>query len=145
MDTIKDRLKAFIKSQNMRVSQFEKRCGLCNAYVNNIKTGIGGDKLESIKNEFPLLNTRWLMTGEGDMLLPLTTNTHNIAGDQINAASVVKSSFEGEWLVKMYEDLRAKDQATIWELKKALYASEYKCKALQDELAALQNKAAKNG
>lgn len=85
------------------------------------------------------------MTGEGDMLLPLTTNTHNIAGDQINAASVVKSSFEGEWLVKMYEDLRAKDQATIWELKKALYASEYKCKALQAELEALQHKAANNG
>lgn len=145
MEKVADRLRTYLAHKHIKISHFEQKCGLCNGYVNSIKRGIGGEKLERIKAEYPDLNTYWLMTGEGDMLLPMTTNTHNIAGDQINAASVVKSSFEGEWLVKMYEDLRAKDQATIWELKKALYASEYKCKALQDELAALQHKAAKNG
>lgn len=66
--TIKDRLKAFIKSQGIGQGKFESTCGLSNGYVNNIRRSIQPDKLQKIALSFPQLNTGWLMTGEGEML-----------------------------------------------------------------------------
>lgn len=66
--TIKDRLKLFIKTQGIGQGKFEVKCGLSNGYVNNIRQSIQPDKLQKIALAFPNLNTGWLMTGEGEML-----------------------------------------------------------------------------
>lgn len=66
--TIKARLYAFIESQNLSVREFERLCGLSNAYVSNIRSSIQPDKLQKIALRFPVLNKGWLMTGEGTML-----------------------------------------------------------------------------
>lgn len=65
---VKDRLMLFIKSQGVSVNKFEKMCGFSTGYVANMRKSLQPDKLMSIVQNFPLLNTGWLMTGEGQML-----------------------------------------------------------------------------
>ena len=72
--TVKERLKEFIKHENMGQGRFEKSCGLSNGYVNNIRRSIQPDKLQKIARCYPHLNTGWLMTGEGEMLKPVFAN-----------------------------------------------------------------------
>ena len=64
---VKQRLLTFIAYQGIAVSEFEKRCGLANAYVQNIKQTILPDKLNAILNQYPTLNCDWLFTGRGRM------------------------------------------------------------------------------
>lgn len=66
--TIKDRLKIFVKYKGLGQGKFEAKCGLSNGYINNIRQSILPDKLQKIALQFPDLNTGWLMTGEGEML-----------------------------------------------------------------------------
>lgn len=67
-ETIKERLISFIKSLGIGQGKFESQCGLANGYVNNIRRSITPEKLQQIALCFPMLNTGWLMTGEGEML-----------------------------------------------------------------------------
>lgn len=67
--TTKERLKLFIKTQNMTVSEFEKAIKVSNGYVNSITKSIPPDKLSLIVDNFPLINIYWLLLGKGDMLL----------------------------------------------------------------------------
>lgn len=66
---MKDRLKAFIARMGLNVRTFEKMCGRPNGYVNSLNGSISTRVLGEIASAFPTLNTQWLMTGEGDMIL----------------------------------------------------------------------------
>lgn len=66
--TIKDRLISFIQYLKIGQRKFEHACGLANGYVNNIRRSVSPEKLQIIAQQFPELNTGWLMTGEGEML-----------------------------------------------------------------------------
>lgn len=66
---MKERLLEFVRYTGMPVYQFEKLCGLSNAYIKNMSKGIGADKLEHILNKFPELSKQWLLYGEGSMLV----------------------------------------------------------------------------
>lgn len=66
--SVKERLIEFIKYKNIGQAAFEKRVGLSNGYVNNIKKSIGEDILQKIVLQFPELNDIWLILGKGDML-----------------------------------------------------------------------------
>lgn len=68
MCTVKERLVAFIKEKGLSQSRFEKSVGLSNGFVNNISKGIGADKLQKILCVYPDLSTKWLLTGEGEMI-----------------------------------------------------------------------------
>lgn len=70
--SVKERIKKFVLYKNLSMRKFESVCGLSNGYVNNIKSSIQPDKMESISLQFPDLNTGWLMTGEGEMLKSLS-------------------------------------------------------------------------
>lgn len=76
-ETVIDRLKQFIyyskkKGYVKSISSFEAMCGISNGYVNNIshgkKKGIGSENIARIALKFPMLNVRWLCTGEGNMV-----------------------------------------------------------------------------
>ena len=67
-ETVKQRLISFIKYKGLNVKRFETLIGVSNGFVNNISRSIGAEKLYNISNEFPDLNTAWLLTGEGEML-----------------------------------------------------------------------------
>jgi hypothetical protein len=66
--SVKERLKKFIEYLKIGQGAFEKKVGLSNGYVNNIRKSIQPEKLQSIVRQYPELNAGWLMTGEGDML-----------------------------------------------------------------------------
>lgn len=68
--TVKQRLVEFIAALNITQAEFQRRCNLSSGYINNMVNGIGAAKLDQILSEYPLLNAKWLLTGEGEMLKP---------------------------------------------------------------------------
>ena len=68
--TTKERLKLFIQTQNLSVSEFEKSIKVSNGYVNSITKSIQPDKLSLIVDKYPLINIYWLLLGKGEMLIP---------------------------------------------------------------------------
>ena len=68
--TTKERLKLFIQTQNLSISEFEKSIKVSNGYVNSITKSIQPDKLSLIVDKYPLINIYWLLLGKGDTLLP---------------------------------------------------------------------------
>lgn len=67
-ESIKDRLKTFIKHKGISIRAFEAKCGFSYGFVGNMRNSMQPDKVMKIAHQFPELNTGWLMTGEGDML-----------------------------------------------------------------------------
>lgn len=65
---VKKRLLTFIAYTGQSVSEFDRSCGLANAYVRNIKQTIMPGKLNAILRQYPELNCDWLLTGRGKML-----------------------------------------------------------------------------
>lgn len=66
---LKSRVKQYCQHAGITISAFERRAGLSNGYFNQVKGEPGASKLSNIKNAFPDLNTEWLLTGEGQMLI----------------------------------------------------------------------------
>lgn len=75
MNTLKERIKMFCDRQKLQVSHFEKKCGLVNGYVNNIRKSVSAEKLEMILSAYPMLNRKWLLSGDGFMLVNDTAET----------------------------------------------------------------------
>ncbi|OFY39468.1 MAG: hypothetical protein A2X18_05075 [Bacteroidetes bacterium GWF2_40_14] len=67
--SVKERIKFFLEYKELSQSAFEKRCGLSNGYVNNIRKSISDNILQKVALTFPELNPVWLRMGEGSMLL----------------------------------------------------------------------------
>ena len=66
---IKDRLKLFLSEKNISEGKFEKLVGVSNGFVTKVGDSIRTVNLSKIKEKYPELNTTWLLTGEGDMLV----------------------------------------------------------------------------
>lgn len=91
--TIKARLLSFIAFLGIGQAKFEKKCGLANGYVNNIRKSITPEKLQKIALQFPELNPGWLMTGEGEMIRSVVNAqaqqiTNSNVGGNHNSVSV---------------------------------------------------------
>lgn len=82
--SVKERLIDFITYKGLNKNAFESMCGLSSRYVSNITKMIGADKLRQISAVFPELNTEWLLSGNGSMLLPQSgqpiISQHNVNG-----------------------------------------------------------------
>lgn len=76
--TVKERLKEFISYKGMSIRAFEAKCGLSYGYIANIRVSIQPDKVTNIAEQFPDLNTGWLLTGEGNMLKTLHEEGNNL-------------------------------------------------------------------
>jgi len=77
MTDIRSRLVQFIDNLGISIRAFEERCSLKRGNISNIAPGgaIGSDKLAKIFDAFPQLNTHWLITGKGNMLVePVNQN-----------------------------------------------------------------------
>lgn len=79
--TVKQRLIAFINFLGISQAEFQRRCNMASGFINNINKSIGTKTLMKIESEYPQLNTRWLITGQG----PMTTS----------APGVVQNNFSG--------------------------------------------------
>lgn len=64
-------------------SSFEAHCGLSNRYIYQLKHAgngnIGSDKIALVVAKFPMLNVRWLCTGEGYMIIDDESMNKNIS------------------------------------------------------------------
>ena len=114
--TVKQRLIEFLKYMKIGQSKFEKRIGAGNGFVNNIVKSIGTEKLQSIKREFPELNTEWLLYGAGEMLNTRQTITgdHNTQiaghGNNINSSEDLSKALDE---IAEHRKLLAKSQEQI--------------------------------
>ncbi|MGJ1329369.1 hypothetical protein [Sphingobacterium multivorum] len=66
--SVKERLKIFIKQENLNISDFERSIKASNGYVNSISKSIGLDKLNTLIENYPKINLEWLITGKGEMI-----------------------------------------------------------------------------
>lgn len=83
---IKDRFDAFIKHKGLSRRKFQEKIEVSNSYIQNISKGISNDVMNRISIQFPELNTNWLLTGIGEMLLS-DERTEKIITVQQNAIS----------------------------------------------------------
>lgn len=108
METVKDRLKHFIKTLGMSVNAFEKKWGTGKSYVNNISKGIGNEHLTNLCNLYPELNLNWLFTGKGSMLLSelenLSENKSNLAKQSENTPRLITHQDIQKLLIKQKEE-----------------------------------------
>lgn len=70
---VKERLISFIEYKGLSKNKFEQICGFSKRYVSNISVSLQPDKIERISLNFPDLNIGWLLTGEGEMIIPSTS------------------------------------------------------------------------
>ena len=68
--TVKQRLVTYLKFKRLGQNKFEAMAGLSNGYIANLKSTPGAEKLVKIFGAAPDLNRTWLLSGEGDMLIP---------------------------------------------------------------------------
>lgn len=69
MDSMKSRLKAFVRYSGLGETAFEKKTGLSNGLISNAGEGISSKSINKITLHYPELNTAWLIKGKGEMLL----------------------------------------------------------------------------
>lgn len=68
MNSVKERLIAYLEHIGINKSEFGRRIGVSSAFITSMRKSIQPDKIAAIQREFHDLNTEWLLTGEGDML-----------------------------------------------------------------------------
>lgn len=67
--TIRERIKEFIKYLNISEREFCRSIGVSPAYVQAVRNKINTATREAMEAAYPLLNTEWVLTGRGSMLL----------------------------------------------------------------------------
>lgn len=72
----KERLKKFIDFLGISPHRFNVTCGLSNSYTAAMKKGIGEDALTKIATTYPFLNTDWLISGDGEMIIDGVNNIY---------------------------------------------------------------------
>ena len=85
---IKERLLVFVNSLGVSRSEFERNSCLSNGYINNIREGMGADKVENVLRAYPQLNRNWLLTGNGEMLNPAYSNNKITMNGNENVSNI---------------------------------------------------------
>lgn len=68
-----DRLTKYLRQKAITAYSFERKCQIANGYLKKQVRGkgsIGSEILARIYQHYPDLNLLWLISGEGEMLLP---------------------------------------------------------------------------
>lgn len=76
--SVKERLKEYLKYEDISIITFEKSINASNGYVNSISKSIGIDKLDTIIENYPNLNIEWLLTGRSTMLKASLMSTETL-------------------------------------------------------------------
>ncbi len=82
MVTIGERLQTFIKSLNISKRKFDLSIGAANGYTSKVlknNGAMGSNFIEKVATVYPQLNLRWLIKGEGNMLVPHEKVENNLA------------------------------------------------------------------
>lgn len=80
----KARIRKYLRYKDIRDADFKKTTGLSNGYLKG--ESIQSNKLAIIGKHYLDLNLKWIITGEGEMLLPAKKITDNSTGTINNVA-----------------------------------------------------------
>lgn len=72
--TFKSRLLAFLKQSKISQVEFARALGVAPSYIGAMRKSVSTEKLRKIEALYPRLNMRWLMYGEGEMLVNADEN-----------------------------------------------------------------------
>lgn len=97
--TVKERIIIFINAIGITPSAFERRAKLSNGYLNQLRNSPSPSKITDIINAFPELNKNWLLTGEGEMLVPSQTTGNITSNDSTVAANIGGDNQQNSGLV----------------------------------------------
>ena len=86
---IKERLIEFMKYKDISVRKFCRTIGVSETYVNSMRNSMQPDKLRVLRETYPELSIRWMMTGEGEMLNKEGEMTQSERTKLINAGADV--------------------------------------------------------
>lgn len=118
---VNSRILEFVSAKGLSVAEFERLCGLSNGYVRKVKDSLGKRGLADILRRFPDLNSDWLLTGKGEMLLtnptqqPIISYTAGVPYynvDFIGGFDIVLNdqTINPEYLI----DFKLYNEATCW-------------------------------
>lgn len=79
---VRERIIQFISHKGITIQSFELKTGLSNGAVSKMGEGTRRSTLEKISNYYPELNSNWLLTGVGEMLLSDERNEKTITVNQ---------------------------------------------------------------
>lgn len=82
-ESVADRIRLYIKANNLKTKHFEQAAGLTNGYIRSLKTVPGSAKIEAILAAYPDLDREWLMTGKG--LAPVLIEEKVTAEERISS------------------------------------------------------------
>ena len=126
---VKQRVMEFIRYKRIPIAKFENLCGLSCGYIRNMRKGFGVEKLNNITKMFPELNPKWLLYGEGEMLVSETPTEEKI--EEIpNVAQAVAGCVDCRILQVRLEE----KQATIDSLRDQLDKAQDANRQLMDLL-----------
>ena len=139
--TIKDKIVAFLRLQNIKKSDFFEATGIqpSNFKGKNMLSQPGGDMLVKILTIYPELSAEWLMRGDGEMLrgsryakiVDSTSTQHSannineILDKQNTASGVLNRLFDS---LSEKEDILRKQAEEIGGLKERIKQLEYELK-----------------
>jgi hypothetical protein len=111
LNTSAERLMDFVVFSGLSKNAFEERCGLSSRYLSNVKGKIGKKVIDKVKEQFPELNTDYIIRGVGPMTLnsgSSVTQT-NVNGNNINNSTVNFAPQEPEPPTDLYELMEAEE------------------------------------
>lgn len=95
-----ERIKQFIESLDISVSEFERTCNLSNGAVAKMGENTRSSTIDKIISVYPNLNRTWLLTGDGNMLNSDTSQNGEQKAQYQTAERAV--SFDKKHVIKYY-------------------------------------------
>lgn len=92
MNSVKNRIMEMLDHFEIKPAAFEKKAGISNGYINNLKGSVGSDIIGRICAAFPDIEPLWLLIGEGEMLKNPVINQKIGRVDSIKAGTVAGPS-----------------------------------------------------
>ena len=114
LNTSAERLMDFVVFSGLSKNAFEERCGLSSRYLSNVKGKIGKKVIDKVKEQFPELNTDYIIRGVGPMTLNsgVSVTQNNVNGNNINNSTVnlaPQTETESDTQTDLYELMEAEE------------------------------------
>lgn len=108
MQTLKDRLDAFLSYKELSQAKFADIVGLSTGFANNVGDSISTKSLNKIIKAFPDLNPLWLTEGEGEMIA-----SKEDSGEKATTTLLLPVSAQGGTLNDFVVSVKGSDCETI--------------------------------
>lgn len=108
---VQERLLQFLEHKRLSKLAFANSIGRSSAYVTNIVNSIGGSSQRRISEKYPELNMRWLLEGEGEMIIDVQAQSIEtvIAASAVDTVPLLPISAQAGRLCDFTQAVTEKD------------------------------------